>query len=50
MNVAIPVALIGDDNEGKLKFTFYVQLPDGFLSKVHLQQAVEASPKSQDNY
>lgn len=43
MNVAIPVALIGENDEGQLEFTFYVQLSDGFLSKVHLQQAVEAS-------
>lgn len=43
MNVAIPVALIGENDEGQLEFTFYVQLRDGFLSKVHLQQAVEAS-------
>ena len=43
MNVAIPVALIGTNDEGQLEFTFYVQLPDGFLFKGHLQQAVEAS-------
>ena len=42
MNVAIPIALIGENDEGQLQFTFYVQLPEGFLSKVHLQQAVEA--------
>lgn len=45
MNVAIPVALIGQNNEGQLEFTFYVQLSDGFLSKVHLQQALEVSLK-----
>ena len=43
MNVAIPVALIGANDEGQLEFTFYVQLSDGFLFKGHLQQAVEAS-------
>ena len=43
MNVAIPVALIGENDKGQLEFTYYVQLPDGFLSKVHLQEAVEAS-------
>lgn len=45
MNVAIPIALIGQNNEGQLEFTFYVQLSDGFLSKVHLQQALEVSLK-----
>ena len=40
LNVAIPSSLIGQ-NEGHLKFTFYVQFSDGFLSKKQLKIAVE---------
>lgn len=43
MNVAIPTSMIGQDDEGKLRFTFYVQLSDGFLSKEQLQLALMVS-------
>lgn len=43
MNVAIPVSLIGEDERGQLRFTLYIQLSDGFLSKEHLHSAIQAS-------
>lgn len=45
MNIAIPVALIRQDDKGQLLFTFYVQLSEGFLSQMDLQQAVEVRNK-----
>lgn len=43
MNIAIPTSLIVQDEEGQLKFTLYVQLSDGFLSKEQLQVAILVS-------
>ena len=43
MNIAIPTSMIVQDDEGQLKFTFYVQLSEGFLSKEQLQLALLVS-------
>lgn len=43
MNIAIPTSMVGQDNEGQLRFTLYVQLSDGFLSKEQLQLALIVS-------
>ncbi len=43
MNIAIPPSLIGENDEGQLQFTFYVQLPDGFISKALLELAVKVT-------
>ena len=40
-SVAIPTALIGTNDLGQLTFTFYVQLPDSFVSKEDVQLAVQ---------
>ena len=41
VNVAIPTALIGTNDKRQLKFTFYVQLSNSFVSKEDLQLAVQ---------
>ena len=41
MNIAIPLSLIGENEEGQLMFTFYVQFPDGFISKELLELALQ---------
>ena len=43
MNVAIPVSLIGEDELGQLKFTMFIQVSNGYLSKEHLNLAIKAS-------
>ena len=48
MNIAIPVSLIGENERGQLKFTLYVQLPDGFLSREQLELAIQVSNKKND--
>ena len=41
VNIAIPVSLIGQNDDGELMFTFYVQLSDSFLSKENIELAVQ---------
>ena len=43
MNVAIPVSLIGEDKMGQLMFTLFIQVSNGYLSKEHLNMAIQAS-------
>lgn len=43
MNVAIPVSLIGEDEMGQLKFTVFIQVSNGYLSKEHLNLATQVS-------
>ena len=40
-NVAIPTSLIDQNDRGQLKFMFYIQISDSFLSKKDLQLAVQ---------
>ena len=40
-DVALPVNLIKEDDQGRLVVGFYVQLTKGFISLETLQQAVE---------
>ena len=43
MNIAIPVSLIGEDEMGMLTFMLFVQVSNGYLSKEHLNLAIQAS-------
>lgn len=43
MNIAIPTFLIGQNDEGQLQFSLYVQFSDGFLAKEYLELAIEVS-------
>ena len=43
MNIAIPPFFIGQNDEGQLKFSVYVQFSDGFLAREYLELAVEVS-------
>ena len=43
MNIAIPTFLIGQNDEGQLQFSLYVQFSDGFLAKEYLEIAIEVS-------
>ena len=43
MNIAIPPFLIGQNDEGQLQFSLYVQFSDGFLAKEYLEIAIEVS-------
>ena len=43
MNIAIPPFLIGQNDEGQLQFSLYVQFSDGFLAKEYLELAIEVS-------
>ena len=45
MNIAIPVSLIGENERGHLRFTLYVQLSDGFLSREQLELAIQVNNK-----
>lgn len=41
MNIAIPPFLIGQNDEGQLQFSLYVQFSDGFLAKEYLEIGIE---------
>ena len=43
MNVAIPVSLITEKEMGQLTLTIFVQASNGYLSKEHLNLAIQAS-------
>jgi hypothetical protein len=43
MNIAIPPFLIGQNDEGQLQFSLYIQFADGFLAKEFLEIAIEVS-------
>ena len=40
-NVAIPTSMIDQDENGQLKFTFYIQTSDGFLLREQIMSAFE---------
>ena len=39
-NVALPISLVGENTEGQLMFTLYVQIGDMFLSLEQLETAI----------